>query len=529
MPKGDLQRGFTDADLRDLDERGIGAAEAERQLDSLRSPSRYVRLVRACTVGDGIERIAPDGFARLHAAHAEAGQSGMLLKFVPASGAATRMFSELLSFLGDESGAASWPQLLAQARSGGSRERALVEFVERVRGFAFYDDLERVLRRDGYSLADLADAGAFQLILEALLGTHGLDYGALPKGLLKFHAYPEGPRTSFEEHLVEAADYVRDAAALCRLHLTVSPDHRVLFEELQREVEQNHCRRLGVRFEVGYSVQKPATDTIAINAKGELLRDVDGRLRFRPGGHGALIENLNELHADIVFIKNIDNVQHDRVKTEVSHFKRALAGRLLLLRRAAFSHLDLLRAGDPPAAALESAERFAREELHVRPGAVPLPGTPQCRRAFLIDRLNRPLRVCGVVPNTGEPGGGPFWVRAADGSLAVRIVESAEVDPHDADQQCIWRSSTHFNPVDLVCALRAASGRAYDLHRFIDEDAVIVASKTEGGRTVRVLERPGLWNGAMAGWNTALVEVPLSTFSPVKTVLDLLREEHRAQ
>lgn len=468
---------FTRDDHRQLADHGITTEEAEWQVERLLDPPHYVQLVRPCTVGDGIERIPAEVAEDLKAAHATAARAGRFLKFVPASGAASRMFADLHYFHSGPGRTLSWPEIQSGARSGGQREEILATLIRQIRGFAFHDDLERVLRRSGVALDDLADAGAFAPILEALLGRDGLGSAGLPKGLLEFHRYEGRGRTAFEEHLVEAAGYVKDQAGLCRLHLTVSPEGRSRFEQLLHEVEAEHGRSCPARFEVGYSYQKPATDTVSVDSRGRLVRDEAGRLQLRPGGHGSLLENLGELRADLVFIKNIDNVQPDRAKALVIEWKRLLAGRLLELERSI--------------------------------------------------GLDRPIRVCGVVANTGEPGGGPFWVRAKDGSESVQIVESAQVDPADENQQAIWRSSTHFNPVDLVCALRDAKGEPHDLRRFVDRDAVIVTAKREAGREIKVLERPGLWNGAMAGWNTIFVEVPLLTFSPVKTVLDLLRPEHQ--
>jgi hypothetical protein len=309
-----------------------------------------------------------------------------------------------------------------------------------------------------------------------------LDLDRRPKGLIPFHSYPDRSRTAFEEHLVEAAAYTRGADGRCRLHFTVSPEHLTGFEELLDRVGEGYAERLGARFEVGFSVQKPRTDTLAADEDGRPLHDSAGRLHLRPGGHGSLIENLNDLRGDLVFVKNIDNVQPDRSRSVTVEWKKLLAGYLVKLEREASSLL----------------------------------------------RLNRPLRVCGVVPNTGEPGGGPFWVRHGDGTTSRQIVETAQVDASDDAQQRLLRSSTHFNPVDLVCAVRDADGKPHDLREFVDQEAVIITRKTVGGREVRALERPGLWNGGMAGWNTVFVEVPLETFTPVKTVLDLLRPEHQA-
>jgi hypothetical protein len=279
-----------------------------------------------------------------------------------------------------------------------------------------------------------------------------------------------------------------------------------------------------VDFDVSVSVQSPATDTLAVEPDGRVLRDEQGRLVLRPGGHGSLLRNLDALQGDLVYVKNIDNVQPEGRQAAMADWKRALAGLLLRLREQVVAQLDRLRVPAPDEGVLLQVRDFVRRHLHV---AAPGPGGPSDLRAWLVDRLDRPLRVCGVVPNAGEPGGGPFWVRGRDGAVTLQIVESAQVDPHDEEQRRIFASSTHFNPVDLVCAVRDAAGRPHDLDRFVDPDAVIVTVKSEGGREVRVLERPGLWNGGMAGWSTVFVEVPLETFSPVKSVMDLLREEHR--
>ncbi|HKQ62658.1 MAG TPA: DUF4301 family protein, partial [Candidatus Polarisedimenticolaceae bacterium] len=392
---------------------------------------------------------------------------------------------------------------------------ALTELLRELPRFAFHADLARVLGREP---AELAARGEFGAILDALLGAGGLDYERQPKALIKFHADGASGRTPLEEHLVEAVHLTRDGRDACRLHFTLSAEHHAaVAAELEAAVARQK-RALGVVFEIGLSGQHPSTDTVALDDEGRLLRDGHDRLVLRPGGHGALIENLGQLGADLVFVKNIDNVQPDRAKPEAMRWKQALAGYLLELEQERAQHLESLRDPAPPAHALEAAERFARHRLHAD-------GEGSGREA-LIARLDRPLRVCGVVANTGEPGGGPFWVRSSAGAVSLQLVESAEVDPRDPAQQAILRSATHFNPVDLVCAVRDAAGRPYDLRRFVDPEAAIVSKKHIAGRDVTVLERPGLWNGAMAGWNTVFVEVPLSTFTPVKTLLDLLRPEH---
>jgi hypothetical protein len=512
---------FTPDDVRELQRRGISVEEGQRQIELLSGPAHYLELLRPCTVGDGIVRLDEDEAAELHALHAEAARSGRFVKFVPASGAATRMFKSLLYFRKGAGAGTTWETAEGLARSGNGDAAELGRVGEEIRHFAFYDDLKQHLQGEGQNLDALASAGTYEPIVDALLEPGGLGYADLPKGLIKFHGYAGDARTAFEEHLVEGGQCAQDANGVCRLHFTVSRDHRRAFEEVARRAEE---RRIAgdARFEIGFSRQKPSTDTLSLDAEGRPRRDERGRLTFRPGGHGALIENLEELEADLVFVKNIDNIQPDRAKDVGSHWKRALAGYLVRLQSEVFRYLDGLNGSAPSAELVEQARSFAREHLKLD-----LESESATNHA-LISNLNRPLRVCGVVPNTGEPGGGPFWVRDRQGRVSLQIVETGHVDARDKSQQVILRSSTHFNPVDLVCALRDREGRPFDLTRFIDPETVLVTSKSEGGHQVRALERPGLWNGAMAHWITVFVELPIESFTPVKTVIDLLRPEHQA-
>jgi hypothetical protein len=499
---------FSESDLAQLRERGIPAAEAERQLALLRREPSHVRLDRPCVIGDGIETLAPQEVPGLLARHDAAARAGRLTKFVPASGAATRMFPELLALLHSE--------------RGGDPAVAL-DLLRELGRLPFSDALREALARSGQDLDELVAGGAFLEVLVALLGTEGLAYASMPKGLLPFHAYPEGSRTALEEHLVEAAGTVRSADGSCRLHLTVSPEHLDRFREGLATTRPRHERRLGVRFEVSFSVQKPATDTLSLGPDGEPQRDGDGRLLLRPSGHGALIENLNDLGGDVVLIKNIDNIQPDRLREATLLHKRALVGKLVEIEERARALVLALESGAGPALVRE-AEGFVRTSLHRELPA--LAGDEESRRR-LLGALSRPIRICGVVRNTGEPGGGPFWVRDDDGGASLQIVEGAEIDRSSASQRAILEASTHFNPVDLVCGVRDAHRRPFDLREFLNPDAAIIARKFQAGREIKALERPGLWNGAMARWSTVFVEVPPATFTPVKTVFDLLRPEHQ--
>jgi len=481
---------FTPADLSQMAGLGIAPAEALRQIELFRNPPPFTRVLRACRVGDGIRQLSKASEPWLLARFEEAVRRGRIAKLVPASGAATRMFKELLADLNNG------------ARGEPPPEVGI--FLDNLPRFAFYEDLAGV-QKEGR-----------RAILEHLLTEKGLNYAELPKGLLKFHRYPDGPRTPFEEHLVEAADVTRDADGVCRLHFTVSPQHRERFEALLEEVRGRYEGKHDCRFDVSFSHQQRSTDTIAVDPENRPFRQDDGTLLFRPGGHGALLDNLASLGWDLVLLKNIDNVVPDNRKPLVNGWKKALSGYLLALQARIFRIQERLET-DP--AALEEASKLVEEDL-----SRPMPAGED-RRQFVIEALNRPLRVCGVVRNQGEPGGGPFWVADSHGHLSVQIVETAQIDPEV--RQEMLAESTHFSPVDIVCALRDRHGAPYDLHRFVDPTTVFISSKSHEGRPLKALERPGLWNGAMAGWNTVFVEVPDETFAPVKSVLDLLRPEHQ--
>lgn len=507
---------FTDRDLRQMAELGIAPEEAIRQIELFRNPPPYTRVLRPCTPGDGIRNFFDSDHPELLAVFEEAAAQGRIGKFVPASGAASRMFKGLLGYLNDE------------ATEPPSEVRSFFASLPR---FAFYDDLAAALRRDGLDLKELLRSGGHRTVLGYLLTGRGLGYEDLPKGLLRFHRYPDGARTAFEEHLVEAAAYTRDADGGCRLHFTVSPEHEQDFVRLLEEVRPRYEERYGCRFLITFSHQARSTDTLAVDPENRPFRQEDGTLLFRPGGHGSLIENLQALGAlgwDVVLIKNIDNVVPDRRKEAGLLWKKLLAGSLLALQRRVFGYLERLEAGPAPLELLDEVDKFLADDLSLAvPADMGVAGS-EARRRYLVKLLDRPLRVCGVVRNLGEPGGGPFWVEspACDVS-SLQIVETSQIDPEDREQQAILKSSTHFNPADIACALRNRHGRPYDLKQYIDPKTVFIASKSHEGRPLKALERPGLWNGAMACWNTVFVEVPDETFAPVKTVMDLLRAEHQ--
>ena len=485
---------FSESDRAQMAGLGIAPDEALRQIGLFRNPPPYANVLRPCRLGDGIRQLPREAEPWLLARFEEAARQGRVSKMVPASGAATRMFKELLADLND--GCPGDPP--AEVRT----------FLDNLPRFAFYEDL-----------AGVKDRGRCE-ILEHLLTDQGMGYAELPKGLLKFHRYPEGPRTPLEEHLVEATEQVRDAEGVCRLHFTVSPQHQDRFTELVERVRPVYEERYGCRFEVTFSNQRPSTDTLAVDPDNRPFRQEDGSLLFRPGGHGSLLDNLGALAQegrDLVLLKNIDNVVPDSRKPLVSGWKKVLTGQLLALQERVFRLLERLESGDE--GAVEEAVRLVEKDF-----SRPVYG--EIDRQSLIEALDRPLRVCGVVRNQGEPGGGPFWIKDGAGHVSIQIVESSQIDPAVRDD--VLGQSTHFNPADIVCALRDRRGEPYDLSRFVDPTAVFITSKSHEGRPLKALERPGLWNGAMAGWNTVFVEVPDETFAPVKTVLDLLRPEHQA-
>ena len=509
---------FTARDLEAMGRLGVDPAEAGRHVSLLSNPPAPAALVRPCTRGDGVERLAEERHRDLLALFEEAEKGGRLSRFVPASGAASRMFQALRKALGEpETG---WEEWSSRASRGDAGAAEVVRFVEGLEELPFAGALRRAAGEPVFS-----DPRRYlPELLSALLEPSGLGLASRPKGLVPFHLEEEGVRTAFEEHLVEAALTVRAADGRTPVHFTVAPEARGDFEALLERCRPELERRLHARFDVTFSVQERSTDTLAVGLDGLPFRTPEGALLFRPGGHGALLSNLAALGGDVVFVKNVDNVVPDSRKGPTLLWKKLLAGRLLEVERRVRRLVALLDAGDPTAP--DEALSYVREtfgEGNAEPAGLP----PSGRAAHVRMLLARPLRVCGVVRNEGEPGGGPFWVRERDGRVSRQIVESVEVDLSDPRQGELWSSGAFFNPVDLVLSLRDEAGRPWDLARFVDEDAVFVSRKSHGGVELLALERPGLWNGAMARWNTLFVEVPSETFAPVKSVLDLLRPEHR--
>lgn len=484
---------LNEQDLGQLKARGISEEHISQQVGYFENGFPWMALGKSATVGDGIIRFSEVELTDYVSLFEQERAALSILKMVPASGAATRMFKSLFEHL----------------TSGESNKESRL-FFEKIQEFAFYPALKKWI----------SSSDAETEVLSRLLASPGLEYGILPKGLLEFHAYESGARTPFEEHLVEAALYASDGA-LARLHFTVSPEHRSRFEALAARLIPLWEAHFGIRYELSFSEQKPSTDTVAVNMDNTLFRESDGSLLFRPAGHGALLENLNDLQADVIFIKNIDNVVPDALKDSTILYKKALGGLLVSILAKIESLASQLRA-NPSEELIAEAIEFMGTYL----GYVPSIDFDQVFLAdqvdLLLSVLARPTRVCGVVKNTGEPGGGPFWCPDERGNLSLQLVESAQVDMNNPGQKELFAGSTHFNPVDLVCA-----PRGLDLLAFRDMATGFITEKTKDGRGLKAQELPGLWNGAMAYWNTVFVEVPLETFNPVKTVTDLLRDAHQ--
>ncbi|MCI6671872.1 MAG: DUF4301 family protein [Prevotella sp.] len=505
---------LTNQDLHQLSEKGISQETFLRQIECFKQGFPYLHIEKAATVSSGIMRPSDDmceAYIARWNSYKQAGKK--IVKFVPASGAASRMFKDLFGFLEADY---TEPQT--------DFERFFFNHLDR---FAFKSQLEETCQNlHGEKTDTLIAKGNYKAIVAALLQTEGLNYGQLPKGLLAFHQYADSIRTAMEEHLVEAALYA-GSEGKAKVHFTVSAEHLDLFRLQAERVREKYEAAFNLSFDISFSLQKPSTDTVAANADNTPFRNEDGTLLFRPGGHGALIENLNDIDADIVFVKNIDNVVPDRLKAETTRWKQILAGMLVDLQEKVTAYVEKLTAPSQTREELTEMLHFLETELSCRnPATAEM--SDETLATYLRKKFHRPMRVCGMVRNSGEPGGGPFFAQNADGSVSLQILESSQINKHDETAVRMFSEGTHFNPVDLVCALKDTHGTPYHLPDYVDASTGFISSKSKNGRELKALELPGLWNGAMSDWNTIFVEVPAITFNPVKTVNDLLRDEHKA-
>ena len=488
---------FTSEDLKVFAERGITVEQATKQMSRYETGFEWLDVLSAATPAKGIKVFSEND--KKAAFNAFVSNSLKVTKFVPASGAASRMFKDLFNVL-----------------ESGEMSEYGTNFTSRIKDFAFYTP-------------EIFNGSTLMEIIDKVLNDSGLGYGSKPKGQLLFHRYSDDVRTAFEEHLVEGALYAKMKDGTISIVISVSPEHLEGFKELSDSVKEKYEKRYGVKYSITFTLQSPSTDTIAATEENKPFRKEDGSLLFRPGGHGALIKNLNEIDSDIVVIKNIDNVVKEDFIEQTVMWKKLLIGKLIILRERCFNYIErldnALKVGckDDIVPLCNEVAAFLEDQF-----CITLPKTTPYELLPLLLRfkLDRPIRVCGMVRNLGEPGGGPFIVRDADGCTSLQILESVELNPSDPRTAGLFAAGTHFNPVDLVCSITGADGNRYDLSRFVNNDAGFISSKSYEGRKLKALELPGLWNGAMSNWNTTFVEVPLITFNPVKTVSDLLRKEH---
>jgi len=496
-----------------LQSRGISTKQIEEQLNSFVTGFPFLEIRSAAEPKNGIVQVTTDELPEILNQWNEYLQSeATIIKFVPASGAASRMFKDLFEFLESD-----------KNEPGNAFEN---KFFDEIEKFAFYNELnDACIKNNKLSIAELIASKQYKPVVANLLSETGLNYGALPKGLLRFHSYPDEKRTPMQEHLVEGALYASNKSNQVNIHFTVSKEHRALFEKHLSESLAAFEKNFGVKYNVGFSEQKPSTDTIAADENNQPFRD-KGALVFRPSGHGALIENLNDLNGDVIFIKNIDNVVPDSLKELTVTYKKAIAGILVNLQKQSFAYLHELENESISAAKLSIIAQFCEARLnnhHTNLGTL----SHDELRSYLFNKLNRPMRVCGMVKNVGEPGGGPFLTVNADGTVSPQILESSQINLNNPADKEKMLQSTHFNPVDLVCAVKNYKGEKFDLLKHVDKSTGFISFKSKNGKELKALELPGLWNGAMSDWNTIFVEVPIETFNPVKTVNDLLRPQHQ--
>ena len=500
---------FEQNDVRQIEERGSSVSEVEAQVERFRKGFPWLEIIAPATPENGI-RVLGDKAAEEAVTYYENASVAGKCKFVPASGAASRMFKDIFAGL----------SALEDGKDPGA-DSSVGKLASAIEKFAFYTPEMFGTPEDS---ADYRRNVAVKVLTDK-----GLGYGSKPKGVIRFHRYPDGEcRTAFAEHLIEAQDYMRNADGSANIVFTISPEFGKLFDAALDEVRAAYEARYGVKFNISFTCQEKSTDTVAVDLKNRPFRTEEGELLFRPAGHGALIYNLNAIEDELVSIKNIDNVSNDRFLPVTAKYKKVLMGVALSLRDRIFGYLNALdAAGNTDCSALcDEIEKFLADELSI---TLPASASRAERVAILRSKLDRPIRVCGMVRNQGEPGGGPFIVKSRDGSSNLQILESVQINMGDEASREMLAGATHFNPVDLVCCLRNYKGEKFNLLDYVDQDAGFISSKSYQGRELKALELPGLWNGSMSDWNTCFVEVPLETFNPVKVVLDLLRPAHQGE
>lgn len=513
---------FSDKDLEHLQGKGISKKTIEKQVERLKNGMSYSYLVAAATINKGIERF-DENEIEAFIKHYEANQNKLsIIKFVPASGAASRMFKFLFQFLKSFDPTKQTIKEYADRQN----DNLIISFIENLEAFPFYNDVIAHIKKTNPNYDDLSNDQKHLQFVKTMLDSNALNYSFFPKGLLPFHKYERESITAFQEHLFESTLYASSNGS-ANLHFTVSKQHHKYFLEVLNTIKEDLEQNTKTTFNVSFSYQKEATETVALTNKDKVFRTKDNSILFRPGGHGALLENLNDLNSDLVFIKNIDNIVVSNKNVEVSNYKKLLAGVLLDVQKEVFANLHKLDAGNLTEADFKLIALFLRHRLNVPIVQDFDTLTAQDKTVFLKEKLNRPIRVCGMVKNEGEPGGGPFWVKDKKGKISLQIVEFAQIDFRSKNQQGLVYQATHFNPTDLVCGVKNYKGEKFNLLDFTDPEAAFITMKTQNGTDIKALELPGLWNGSMAYWNSIFVEVPLETFNPVKTVNDLLKPAHQ--
>ena len=475
---------FSDSDIQQIQLHGLTIDGITKQISDFQTGFPYSDIVSACVIGNGAFNYdnQSDKYTDLYDTKCN---DYNIVKFVPASGAATRMFKDLFEFL-----------------TTGTINKTTQIVLDNITKFAFWNDLKGVLPDNASNIDKI----------KYLITEIGLNYGNQPKGLLQFHKYDNESRTAIAEHLIEGALYARTNNNV-RIHFTVSPEHQNGFTNLLNKIVPTYEQKFGIKYDISMSVQKKRTDTIAVNMDNTPFRNQDGTLLFRPAGHGALIENLNDIDGDIIFIKNIDNVCPDRMRDDTVKYKKLIGGILIETQNKIFEYL---RALDNGTANINEISAFIKNTLSI---TLPSSSTADTLHAI----LNRPIRICGIIKNTGAPGGGPFLVRDTNGIIAPQIAEPGQIAP---DKISVLHDGEFFSPTDIVCGVRDYMGKKFNLVDYVDPTAGFISTKSKNGRELRAMERPGLWNGAMAKWNTIFVTVPGTTFTPAKTIIDLITPDH---
>lgn len=498
---------FSPRDIQQIERSGLDLNAVKKQLDMYRQGSTFFKLNRPCTISDGILSFTPAQRKKLISFYEDESEKYKLIKFVPASGAASRMFSEWFSAM----------------EAGGFNSSSLTQsFLSNFKKYPFYS-----LIKQNKSASEFIKQKNIRSLLDYVLSAKGLNFGWLPKALIPFHLYhAEDARTALEEHLFEAAQYIRGAGDICNLHFTISQEHKKDVNKKIKSVKSKYENLGRIKYKISYSVQSPATNMLAVDENNLPLRDAAGNIIFRPGGHGSLLTNLQNLDADFIFIKNVDNIAPEKLLKKILPYKKMLGGLALQIQREIFAILRQLENNEINSRQIEEIKKYCSRINIVFPRSLSRQSL-KIQKQIIFSSLNRPLRVCAMVRNEGEPGGAPFWVEERDGSRTLQIVESGHIDKNNHKQMKVWSSAQYFNPVDMVCCTKNYRGEKFNLDIYVNHDAFLITRKNEKGRSLKALESPGLWNGGMAYWNTVFVELPIIVFNPVKTVNDLLRPEHK--